>query len=524
MNPAQSKFDILDDNEPIVILDDSTDISTIAPTLLDYDRCAEHATFSIGHVTYVVEVPHDDATTKLSVTIRHNGLVYADVFNLAVEAACKRFAGNAALRCGISADIIAEHLPLLLVAVQQLRADADGLADEETTIEPTGVDREQSLILLRQNDLLDQIGADLTTLGWIGEDDAKRLLVLTALSRKLPTPLWALRVSNASVSDSSVLCLADMTPPEDVVHVSRLTNAALSYQDTNALRHKLLLIDDASTLTKEVVTSLQILQKRGALSQSIVPRHNLSGSSRTQTNEIRGPLAVIAATTAASHKQLGTSCCIISTDTSEVHMQKVYAAERAMYAKPTNKNDSTRLSLISKLHNVQRLLHRYPVIIPFAERIHFPNELLHQHGVQTRFLGVIAASALLHQYQRLRDDGYIIATERDFQTALSLSHLICAREPIGLGVPATTLLNAVKQAGLTSFTQETIRELLPQWGRMSFRSAVAELLKEEFITCDSKGRGVQHVYYVVADDEQDTIPAIRLEHITKPTEVSWLVG
>jgi hypothetical protein len=507
------KTDELDDQEPIVVLDD-VDLPIVL--LVDHDHIAERATFTIDQLTYVVEVPHDDQTTRLSVVARYNGLVYSEVLDLAVLAAGKRFAGNAALRFGLSAVVIAGHLPLLLEEVQKLRAEADGADDSnEPVVEPTGVDRDTALERLRSGDLLDGVVADLTTLGWVGEENAKRLLVLTALSRKLPAPLWALRLVDSLVSEGNQLnYFAEITPPEDLVHVSRLTNAALSYQDSNALRHKLLLIDDTATLTKEVALALRILQKRGALSQSIVPRHNLSGSSRALITEIRGPLAVIAATSAQQHKKLGFNCCHIPADTSAEHVQKVRASERAWYAKPIRQKDHARKSIIAQLHNLQRLLYRYPVVIPFAERIHFPDELLRQPGVQTRFLGVIAASALLHQYQRLRDDGHIIADERDFQNALDLSPLLCAGEPSTLGGPATTLLTAVRQAGLTTFTKTNVYSLLPHWSYASFRSAVTDLLQNECITKEQTGRGVLQTYHVVAT-EPSAAP-----HVTLLTETS----
>jgi hypothetical protein len=500
-------------------------VAIVTLTLVAHDQQSDRATFTIGLATYVVEVPHDDQTTRLSVVSRVNGQVYSEVIDLAVSAARNRFAGNAALRFGIASDVIAGHLPLLLTAVQQLRVESDRVDESDPVIEPTGEARESALQRLRSGDLLNGMIADLTTLGWVGEDSAKRLLVLAAISRKSPAPLWALRVSDSIFSESHQLnYLAEITPSEDLVHVSRLTNAALSYQAANALRHKLLLIDDTATLTNEVVLALQILQKRGALSQSVVPRHNLSGSSRALITEIRGPLSVIAATSAQQHKKLGFNCCHIPADTSAEHVQHVLAAERAQYAKPTRQHDATRQSMMTRCHNLQRLLQRYPVIIPFAERIHFPDELLRQPGMQTRFLGVIAASALLHQYQRLRDDGHIIADERDFQIALDLSSLLCGSEPSALGVPATTLLNAVRKAGLTSFTQATIRGLLPEWRRRSFRTAVAELVREEFITDENTGRGIQHTYHVVADTEQEMIPAITLDAPSKQTVVSSLVG
>lgn len=508
-----------DEDLPIVILPDE------APTLVDYDRRAERATFSIAACTYVVEVPYEADTTQLSVTVRHDGQVYADVFSMAVSAACQRFAGNAALRCGIPADVISTHLPRLWSAVQELRVQDDsGEDDNAPNLEPTGAEREDALVRLRSPNLLNSIVVDCATLGWVGEDDAKRISVLTAISRKLPTPLWAVRTMGGTHTREPVNMLALMTPPEDIVHVSRLSHAALSYQDTHALCHKLILIDDAATLPKDALLALQLLRSRGALSQAVVPRHNLSGSARALVTEVRGPIALVAVSSGNKRHQLGAECCHIPADTSPMHLTAVAAAECAQYATLSRQRDAEHAVVVTRLHHLQRLLHRLPVVIPFAQRIQFPPTLMRQPGVQTRFLGLIAASALLHQYQRLRHDGHLVADERDFHIAVSLVSLLTAPESSPLGVPATELWTALQHAGMQAFTKPDVFTLLPHWGYASFRTAVADLLKHGYLTKDGDGRGVLHAYHVSTVAEPAEPAVIRLAEATVSDEPSWLVG
>ena len=501
--------------------------------LLTHDRQAERATFSLGSTTFVVEVPHDVAVTRLEVVTRHAGQVHREIVDLAVEAARHRYAGNASLRCGIPSAIIATQMPHLLAEVQALHHAMTAPPAEDPEAVPPGPERDDALVLLRSPDLMDRLVGDLETLGWVGEADAKRVLLLTAISRKLPEPLWAVRTaSNDVISDAALDVIAAITPPEDVLHLSRLSPAALNYQDEHALAHKLLVIDEASALTPEAILTLRVLRSRGAFSQASVPRHHLSGSARTQTTEIRGPIALISATAGRLERQVADACCLVPVDESAEQTARMLAAERHRFAQPpaadADAGTTTRRVTLRRYHTVNRLIARRPVVIPFADRIEFPAITLRRRQEQSRFLALIAASALLHQHQRLGDRGHVVADVRDFDRAVSLAATagIGVDDDHGLGRPAVALLSAVQQAGLTSFTVDQIRALLPQWGRSSFRSAVADLLRHDYVAAAVTGPGVVRRYDLLVQPGEQPVPApvITLRPVNNDCHlVRWLV-
>jgi len=501
--------------------------SPACPRLVTHDRQAERATFTMGAITYVVEVPHDDTTTRLEVVIRHTGQVHRELVDLAVVAARSRFAGNAALRCGLAAASIAEHLPHLLAGVQAVHQTTTApLVAEPDAVLP-GPERDEALALLRSPNLIDFLVSDLDTLGWVGEADARCVLLLTAVSRKLPEPLWAIRTASGDVTGShGVDLIAALTPPEDLLHVSRLSNAALGYQDAHALQHKLLVIDEATALSSETLLALRVLRHRGALSQAVVPRHNLSGSARTQTIEVRGPIAVLSATAGRLDQTLTASCCLVPVDESPAQTARVLAAERQRYAAPPASRDAARATIIRRHHTLQRLLARRPVVIPFVDRIEFPATVLRSRSAQARFLGLVAASALLHQHQRLSDQGHVVADVRDAELAATLTAAagIGVDHDHGLGRPATVLLTALRDAGLTSFTADDVRTLLPHWGRTSFRSAVADLLRLDYVSSPEGGRGQRRSYTLIAGQQPAQRPTITRHPVTTAAElVSWSV-
>lgn len=495
-------------------------------TLVNHDHHAERTTFTCGAVTYVVEVPSDAITSRLDVVVRHAGQVHRETLDLSVDASRRRFAGNAALRCRVDAATIATHLSALLTHVRQVIANETAADDDARVLVAHGPEREAALSRLRDRNLLDHIVRDLTTLGWVGEDAAKKVLLLTAISRKLTEPLWAMRTASREIVGSHGLGLiAELTPPEDLIHVSRLTNAALAYQDVHSLRHKLLVIDEATALTPDVLLALRVLHQRGALSQAVVPRHNLSGSARTQTIEVRGPIAVLSATAGKLDHGFTTTWCLVPVDESADQTARVLAAERVRYAQPGGGCDAmTRSAIRQHHHTLQRLIASHPVVIPFAERIAFPATTLRQRGEHARFLSLVAASALVHQHQRLSDRGHVVADVRDFDLAVSLAEAAGIGAEPDLGRPAAVLLHALHHAGITTFTSESALALLPHWGRTSFRSAVADLLRLEYVTSPDGGRGQRRSYSLIAGQQPAQRPTITLRPVTADEElVSWSV-
>ncbi len=167
------------------------------------------------------------------------------------------------------------------------------------------------------------IGSDLAALGWVGEENAKRLLYLATVSRKLNAPISAaLLASSGAGKSKSLETIAELTAPEDRIHVSRLTESSLYYHDGDSLSHKLLIVDEADALTPEVLVSLRVLQTRGALTQSHVVR-NPDGTSATHFIEARGPVAVITSTAGKLDEQMLSRCFEIPVDESQEQTERV---------------------------------------------------------------------------------------------------------------------------------------------------------------------------------------------------------
>jgi hypothetical protein len=492
--------------------------------LREHNPTTEMATFRAGDLTYVVEVPWD-ATSRLEVSVASGETRHRDRFDLAVEAQRRRFATSVTMRLGVPSEVVETHCVALLDAVRLLARPIPASGSTPAAPVIPAAERDAAMALLTAPDLLEQVGSDLDGLGWAGEDEAKRLLYLAAISRKLPEPLWAARLASPGAGKSHGLDLiAALTPPEDLLQVSRLTDTALFHADPDALRNRLLIVDEADALTPEVVVALRVLHTRGALSMSQVQRDGVRGETRTRFMEVQGPVSVLTTTAGTLDDQLQSRLVEVPVDESPAQTARVLAAQRRAMADPAARlTDGMRAQIIARHRSMQRLLAARPVVIPFAERIEFPASSVRFRREQERFLGLIAASALLHQHQRLSDGACIVADTRDFAVAVRLVGGRLGQPDQGLGRQAQALLQALWQAGATTFTMDDCAALCPQWTRYAFRAALGELMALDYIASPRGGRGTLREYRLVAAGTSATAERANRIHL-RPSDEPAPVG
>jgi hypothetical protein len=473
-------------------------------TLVAHDQRTEQATFSADDLTYVCDVPWDERT-RVGLRIRRGGLTHPDRLDLAEDAQRRRCASSAALRTGSSAAVIAEHLAQLHVAIRDLairdlasRAQAPLRSVAASSPVLSEADRMAALKMASDPCVFDRIIADVSTLGWIGEASDKRFTVLAALSRNLDQPIWvALTTSMPSQRAAGLDVIAAITPPEQQMHVSRLTDNTFFYADTTALAHKLLILDDATTISSGVATAMRVLRRRGALSAPRVERDPLRGEVRTTFVEIHGPIAVLTASGGATDPQLQPYVVELAADESPEHLAQVQAERCRRVAHAAGNHDAERERILTRLHQLQRVLVPRRVTIPYAERITgFGTSPRAQRDHET-LLALIAAHALLHQHQRPDVAGSVVALVDDFTAAASLMHERMAMAQTGLGQHAQRLLTTITSSQVTSFTMQDLSRLLPEWSRHALRTGLTELIALDHLVSPRGGRGAARIYSVV---------------------------
>ncbi len=499
---------------------------TAKPELVNHDVRTMRAKFRAGETTYEIETALD-CGSKLEVRVEREGLVHLDRFDLSKAAQRKRFSESAAMKTKTPFEVIEAHLIHLLDTVRVLQEELlNPSANKVHTVNMSDAERTEARELLKQPNLLEIAADDMEAMGWTGEATNKRLLYLCAVSRFLSLPVSAALRAPASAGKSCALeTICALTPPEDVVHISRASAAAFHLHPD--LRHKLVMIDEADALSQEVVVALRVLQSRGALSQSVVERDALTGKAVTRVGETKGPVAVFTSTTQEMDAEFIARCYDLSVDTSPEQTQRILEAQRRVRSDIDQYgNDGRRAAIFKRHHTLQRVLgmERRTVVIPFGDRIEFPSTAVQFRREQQKLLSLIEASALLHSFNRLKQknrsgEDVIVADLRDFEIAVQLVSPLIHRANDELTASAWDVLDTVRKAGLSAFTLADVQCKRPDWTRHKIYAGLEALAGVEIVTC-SRGRGKKRQYVLQSGAGSFEAAAVRLREVGELSKLS----
>lgn len=437
-----------------------------------------------GEVTYLLRGVSAAVVSFLRVPLRVEKAeaFHLDRVDLSAARARKRFAEAAAKKVGIEASRIEEQLVAILALLEE-RAAAE-LQEAERPVFAKAValsddDRRVALAYLSRPDLLDAVERDLTALGYVGEGVAKKLAYLVALSRKLPAPLAAILRSSSGSGKSALLELVtSVCPPEDVVFLSELTPQALYYLDREGLKHKLLVVDERAG-SERADYPIRTLLSRQALSLAVTQPDPATGRRTTRLVEVQGPVAYLESTTVPLLNPENTSRALeIFLDESAGQTRKIQEAQRERRAGRAAAVDRERLLALQR--NAQRCLEPAGVVIPYAGRLSFPAEHPRHRRDHEKFLRLIEAAALLHQHQRRRQDGRIVAEVDDYRIAYDMARLVLARTSEVLSPQARDLLAYLRDQERLEFSRRDLVKGLA-WPPVRVWRAMRELLRAEFV-------------------------------------------
>jgi len=352
-------------------------------------------------------------------------------------------------------------------------------------------ERSKALAFLRRPDLLDQVTRDVDTLGYVGEETNKRLLYLIAISRKLPDPLSAIVLSQSGAGKSGITEVIErLTPPEDVVLLTRLTPQSLYYVGPGFLDQKLVIIEERYG-SIEADYSIRVLQSRKKLIAAAPVKDPQTGNMRTKVFSVEARAAFVEATTASAvNQENATRCFELAMDESAEQTRRIHERQRLMKTARGLKLRE-QADVLARLHwNAQRLLEPLPVVIPFADRLSFPTAWMRTRRDHARFLNLIEVSAFLHQYQRERNDGAIVADVADYAVAYGLAGEVLAETLTDVRKPLREAYERVKELSLErdgTVSRREIREDL-KLPDSTVRRWLQDLVELEYLAVVEAGR------------------------------------
>jgi DNA primase len=381
---------------------------------------------------------------------------HVDTFDLYSSRSRQAFAESAvaALRLDESqkaaiADEIASVIEALEKERLSLRAEGTGEAKEPTM---SAEGREEALAWLK-GDIVASLKTDFVAVGLVGEETAMLTGYFAMVSRKLDEPLSVLFCARSGAGKSALQDrLSDFCPPEDLVKYTRISGQVLFYKDENALKHKLLAVDEEDGASSAAY-ALRSLLSSGYLSCSVTRTDPHTGRQVADDRRVNGPASSFLTTAhpEALDYETRNRYVMVTVDESREQTKRILELQRWNETIDGLRAREKRKAVLSRHHNAQRLLEPLEVVIPVD--LAYPSGYLILRREQKKYLSLIKAIALLYQHQRTRRtlqvEGraveYIEATEKDVAIARDLAAAILARNLDELAPPTRSLLVVLQE-------------------------------------------------------------------------------
>ncbi len=380
--------------------------------------------------------------------------------------------------------------------------------------EPTASEKEQAMRFLKSENIFAEILTDLETLGIAGEQTNKLVGYLAAVSRKLDDPLSVLIQSRSAAGKSTLQdAVLSLTPDEDFVKYTRITDQALFYKDEDSLVHKILAIEEEAGMGGAAY-SIRNIQSSKKITVAATGKDPGTGKMKTEEYTVNGPVAVMITTTAAELEgETASRFLFLTIDESSQMTEAIHRMQRQAETLDGLICKKKSEHIVKKHKNAQRLLKPLAVVNPFTGYLSYPNRSLRSRRDHKKYLGLIRAVAFLHQHQRpvktVEVEGkpveYIEATLGDIEKANALANEVLGQSIDELAKPSRTLLSAVyamvkelaEKHGCPLdelyFTRRQIREYT-NWTDWQIRAHIKQLEDLEYLHVRTGAQGKQYAY------------------------------
>jgi DNA primase len=429
---------------------------------------------------------------------------------------------QASMELGLSEDVLRSDLGKLLRVVEQRQ---DALIRAKLQPKPEAApaipaeQQEAALALLKSPDLIERIVADVEATGVVGEASNALVAYLACVSRKLDKPLAILIQSTSAAGKSTLMdAVLALMPEAERVQYSAMTGQSLFYLGETSMKHKVLAIAEEEGV-RQAAYALKLLQSQGELTIASTGKDPLTGELVTKEYRVEGPVMLFLTTTAIDiDEELLNRCLVLSIDESRAQTAAIQQRQRASRTLE-GLLARTRASEVLATHRAaQALLRPLAVVNPYAEQLSFASDRVRLRRDHAKYLALIDAIALLHQFQRPvrtaqaqgRSVEYIEVTLADIALANRLAHEVLGRSLDELppqtrrllgSIQALVIERALNQKIARSAVRFTRRELREVAGVSQSQLAVhVERLQQLDYLIAHHGRNGQRFVYELAFD------------------------
>lgn len=448
---------------------------------------------------------------------------FLDTFDLASARSRSLFEKQAAHELGVKPETIKWDLGQVVRALEELQQKAIDEALKPKVTVPTMSDEEraEALEMLSAEDLVERILRDFTECGVVGEETNKLLGYIAAVSRKLDRPLAVIiRSSSAAGKTALMEAVLSLIPKEDREKYSALSEHSLFYFEGKDFKHKVLAIVEQEG-AQRASYALKLLQSEGEITIASTGKDPGTGRLVTKEYRVEGPVMIFLVSTAVEiDEELLNRALVLTVDEGREQTRAIHRLQRETQTLEGLWASEDREEIYRRHHNAQRLLRPLHVVNPFVRELTFLDDRTRTRRDHTKYLTLIEAIALLHQYQRpIRSDTrhdktkeYIEATLSDVALANRLASEVLGRSLDELPPQTRRLLLLLdemvkKETGRLKiercdvrFSRRDVRSATG-WGDTQVRLHLARLVDLEYVLVHRGGRGQSFVHELLYDGQ-----------------------
>jgi len=469
--------------------------------------------------------PLNPEALKVNLLASRGERFHVDSFDLYNAKARAAFVKQAGIELGEAEDVLKHDLGRVLLKLEEVQTEAlkAAMAKEDKRPQLSQAEEAQALALLKAPDLLERILADFAACGVVGEETNKLVGYLAAVSRQLDRPLAVIIQSSSAAGKSSLMdAVLALMPEEACVRYSAMTGQSLFYMGETNLKHKILAIAEEEGVA-QASYALKLLQSDGQVTIASTGKDPASGMLVTHEYRVEGPVMLFLTTTAIDiDDELLNRCLVLTVNESREQTRAIHELQRQRQTLEGLLAEESRGDIVRLHQNAQRLLQPLAVVNPYADRLTFLDDKTRTRRDHMKYLSLIRAIALLHQYQRevktVQHKGkalrYIEVTTADIATANRLAHEVLGRTLDELPPQTRKLLTvlhawvgdecrrlAIKRSDWR-FSRRQVRELTG-WGDTQLKVHLGRLADLEYVLTHRVLRGGGFEYELIYDAEGD---------------------
>ena len=383
---------------------------SLAPCPPTLERLGDYRVLTLGSRQYRVgglEKNNSLEVMKIALRLRQGDRFHLDTLDLLRDNERRRFIERAVEETGLEKDLLKSDLGQLLLALESFQEERLARAAEPAGAKTPAMTPEAeaaALAFLKSPTLVDRIVEAFPACGLAGEGKTLVGSYLACTSRLLDKPLAVIIQSTSAAGKSTLMdAVLSMFPEEQRVKYSAMTGQSLYYLGETDLQHKILAIVEEEGAEKASY-ALKLLQSEGELTIASTGKDPNTGRMVTHEYRVRGPVTIFLTTTSIEiDEELQNRCLMLTVDESREQTERIHALQRQARTLDGLRSKKRKSRLLALLRDAQRLLKPVEVMNPFAGELTFTAERTRTRRDHEKYLALMDAVALLHQYQRPRE-------------------------------------------------------------------------------------------------------------------------